>query len=117
MKRNNPYVKLHPVAADRIQRLKALPESLSWAGISGQPGIAERHALVQAKVSAWYYSARIVLNRYPESDNSAPARYARGIAYLRSGETKKGIDLLASLQQEYPGNTHFEAAKKRFTKR
>jgi predicted Zn-dependent protease len=113
----DPYVKLHPVAADRIRALKALPESLLWTGISGQAGIAERHDLVRAKVSAWSDSARIVLNRYPESDNSAPGRYARGIAYLRGGDTKKGLDLLASLQREYPGNKHFAAAGKRFAKR
>jgi predicted Zn-dependent protease len=42
--------------------------------------------------------------RYPESDASPAARYARAIAQYRSGRTDQAIALLAPMLREQPGN-------------
>jgi len=47
------------------------------------------------------------LTRYPESDNSEPARYARSMAYLRQPNLQKAMATINSLIVEEPNNPYF----------
>src|SRR5206468_4757339 len=48
-----------------------------------------------------------VLRRYPESDQSVEARYARAVAYYRGSAVGKGLKLLDELLVEYPKDAYF----------
>src|ERR1700741_869037 len=53
----------------------------------------------------------IVNNRYPASDQSLPARYARAIAAIRFGDARNAIAQVDSLIQAQPQNPYFHELK------
>lgn len=111
------HSQVHPAWPERIDRLKAMAQPNTTASLTGATHIVQRHELMVAKASNLGSKPRIVLNRYPESNQSPAGRYARAIAYLRMGETSKGLPLLARLSQEQPDNRHFAEAQTRFQKK
>src|SRR3546814_17478509 len=52
-----------------------------------------------------------VLQSYPESDKSLPARYARAIAYYRVPNIDKAVTEIDALLQERPDDPYFHALK------
>ena len=55
-----------------------------------------------------------MLNRYPASDNSLPARYARAIARNCSGQCDTGLGEVDALIREKPDNPYFWELKGNF---
>ncbi|MEQ8824997.1 MAG: M48 family metalloprotease [Filomicrobium sp.] len=81
----DPFVRSHPVATDRLARLRTNVEHSKYYNKIDPPELQLRHDLMRAKLSGYLESPAIVLNRYPRTDTSLPARYARGIARFFQG--------------------------------
>jgi len=79
------FARTHPVAADRLARLRQLVESSPYYKVTDPPALQMRHDMVRAKLSGYMEPPAAVFNRYPASDASLPARYARAIASFRQG--------------------------------
>src|SRR3546814_15260045 len=47
------------------------------------------------------------LRKYPESDTSLPARYARAIAYYEIPDLAKALEEVRGLTREYPDDPYF----------
>ena len=75
----------HPVATDRLNQLRRAVESSQYYGRTDPPELQLRHDLMRAKLSGYLESPAIVMNRYPPSDKSLPARYGRAIAKFFQG--------------------------------
>jgi predicted Zn-dependent protease len=107
----DPFVRSHPVAADRIARLRDLVAASPHAEARDPPELQKRHDMARAKIAGYLERTQIVFNRYPASDNSLPARYARAIAKNCSGRCDSTIGEVDALIREEPANPFFAELK------
>jgi predicted Zn-dependent protease len=63
--------------------------------------------MVQAKLAGYVLPVKVALARYPESNTSEVARYARAMIYLRQPQLTKALTEIGSLIQEEPNNPYF----------
>jgi predicted Zn-dependent protease len=108
------FVRSHPVAADRIARLRELVAKSAYVNKKDPPELQLRHDLVRAKISGYLEAPQTVYNRYPAKDVSLPARYARAIARNCSGRCDQAIGEVDALIRERPENAYFWEVKGSF---
>ena len=68
------FARSHPVATDRLARLRELVERSPYYQVKDSADLQLRHDLMRAKLSGYLENPRTVFNRYPERDTSMPAR-------------------------------------------
>src|SRR5262249_44083282 len=100
----DPFVRSHPVASDRIAQLRERVAKSPFADARDPPQLQLRHDMMRAKISGYLERMQVVLNRYPASDNSLPARYARAIARNCSGKCADAMGEVDALLREKPDN-------------
>ena len=108
-RRIDPYMQTHPLAARRQDRLAERTASNGHPGDT--PEEVERLRMIQAKINGFIDEPYTTLRRYPLSDQSAPARYARAVAYYRAsdlGQASREIDRLIAAE---PDNPYFAELK------
>ena len=103
------FARTHPVATDRLARLRQLVETSPYYSVKDSPELQLRHDMVRAKISGYIEPPTVVFNRYPQSDQSLPARYARSIASFRQGAggVETGLQGADALIRDYPNNPYF----------
>ncbi len=79
------FARSHPLSTERLARLRKLVESSPYYGNKDSPKLQLRHDLMRAKLSGYMEAPQVVYNRYPLTDNTLPARYARAIARFFQG--------------------------------
>ncbi|MGB0671125.1 MAG: M48 family metalloprotease [Rhodospirillales bacterium] len=109
--RQDPYVRSHPLTRDRIDAMRAAIARSPNADKASPADEIERHARMKAKLSAFIESPVITLRRYPESDTSLPARYARAVAYFQRSDWDQSVAELDSLIAERPDDPYFHELK------
>jgi predicted Zn-dependent protease len=108
------FARSHPLSTDRLARLRTLVESSPYYAAKDPPQLQLRHDLMRAKLSGYLERPQIVLNRYPATDNSLPARYARAIARFFQGGPgglESALAEVDGLLRERPDNTYFWEVK------
>jgi predicted Zn-dependent protease len=103
----DPFVRTHPVAADRIAQLRERVSKSPYVDARDPLQLQLRHDMMRAKISGYLERAQVVFNRYPASDNSLPARYARAIARNCSGKCADALGEVDALLHEKPDNAFF----------
>jgi predicted Zn-dependent protease len=103
----DPFVRSHPVATDRLAQLRERVSKSQFAGAKDPPDLQLRHDMMRAKLIGFLERAQVVANRYPVSDTTLPARYARAIARNCSGKCIDAIGDVDALIQEQPSNPYF----------
>ncbi|WP_137390546.1 M48 family metalloprotease [Rhodoligotrophos defluvii] len=103
----DPYVLSHPMPLDRVRNLEINARKSPYFDAGDSPALKARHAMVQAKLMGFLTSPQRVYQRYPTSDTSAPARYARSIAAFRTGDLRGALAELEPLQRAQPNNPYF----------
>jgi predicted Zn-dependent protease len=104
----DPFVRSHPVASNRLALLRNRVSKSPYYGNRDSPRLQLRHDMMRAKLSGFLEPPTTTFNRYPRSDQSIPARYARAIATFFRGGTKglgsalRQIDGLLAIQPKYP---------------
>lgn len=103
------FARTHPVASDRLARLRQLVETSPYYSVKDSAELQLRHDMVRAKISGYIEAPSVVFNRYPQSDQSLPARYARSIASFRQGAggVDNGLAGADALIRDYPNNPYF----------
>lgn len=108
------FARSHPVATDRLARLRELVQSSPYFGQKDPPELQLRHDLMRAKLAGYLDRPAVVFNRYPASDNSLPARYARAIAKFFQGG-KGGLEAaladIEGLIRDRPDYPYFHEVK------
>lgn len=107
----DPYLQSHPSAPERIIALKEDAEKSPHFGKADPPGLKARHDLARAKLYGFLTRPEELVRRYPPTDNSLPARYARAISAYRfnsQGTAHQQIDALIAQQ---PNNAYFHELK------
>lgn len=103
----DPFVRSHPVATDRIAQLRNRVTGSPNYNVTDPPALQLRHDMMRAKITGYLDRPQIVFNRYPANDNSLPARYARAIARNCSGKCTQALGEVDALIKEQPNNAYF----------
>jgi len=107
------FVRSHPVAADRVARLRDLVRASPYYNQKDPPQLQLRHDLMRAKLAGYMDRPGVVFNRYPATDNSLPARYARAIARFFGGPggLQGALADIDGLIRDRPDNPYFHELK------
>jgi predicted Zn-dependent protease len=97
----------HPMPMDRIATLEQAAKESPYYNVKDSPALMLRHDLAKAKIIGYSGGPQAVMQRYPSSDQSMPARYARAIALFRKGDIKNALPVIDSLTAELPENPYF----------
>jgi predicted Zn-dependent protease len=109
----DPYMQTHPLPAERVRALQGMASASSNWDKKDSASLQARHDMVRAKLYGFMDRPDSVVRRYPLSDNSLPARYARAIAAYRFGSSASlgVVSQIDSLIQAQPQNPYFHELK------
>ena len=107
----DPYVQSHPMPTERVAALEEIARTSPYWDKKDPPELQLRHDLMRAKLSGYMERPDTVARRYPLSDTSLPARYARAISAYRYGDPRGAIAQIDSLIQTQPNNPYFYELK------
>jgi predicted Zn-dependent protease len=108
------FFRSHPVAGDRLARLRDLVAASPYVNRKDPPSLQLRHDLMRAKLSGYLETPATVFNRFPATDKSLPARYARAIAtFFRGGggALETSLQQIDSMISENPAYPYFHELK------
>lgn len=108
MRRAPPYLLTHPFSSDRVESMRTIADRGSHHDDADNAEALRRFAFMQAKLFGFLRSQGQVVARYPASDTSQPARYARAFAYYRVSDLVNARRELDSLIAEDPNNPYFQ---------
>ncbi len=106
-KYTDPYLQSHPAARDRVRLLENRARKSPYFNKKDSPGLLFRHKLAQAKLHGFLEAASTVFRRYPPSNKTIPARYARAIAAYRRADLALAMREIDGLIKAYPKNPYF----------
>lgn len=107
----DPYLQSHPMPADRVAALETQAKASPYWDRRDSPELQMRHDMMRAKLSGFLEPPGTVARRYPLSDQSLPARYARAISSYRHSDLRQAIAQIDQLIQVQPGNPYFYELK------
>lgn len=112
----DPYIQSHPMPQDRIAQLRDLAERSAYYNAKDPPQLQFRHDMVRAKLEAFTNknNAAYVMRKYPETDRTLPARYARAITRYFAAGVDGAMKDLDALLAEQPNNPYFHELKGQF---
>ncbi len=107
----DPYMQTHPMPADRVVALEMQGKQSPYWDRKDSPELQLRHDMMRAKLSGFLEQPGTVARRYPGSDQSLPARYARAISAYRHSDLRQAVALIDGLIQAQPNNPYFYELK------
>jgi len=103
----DPYVQSHPMAAERIAALAEVAKANTFWDKKDPPELQQRHDVVRAKLFGYLDQPDTLLRRYPLTNTSLAARYARAISSYRHSDLRTALGQIDSLIQTQPNNPYF----------
>jgi predicted Zn-dependent protease len=103
----DPYAQTHPLSGDRVATLEGdLKASPAWNNPT-DPALEARFQRVKAKLAGYVNEPEQTLRKYPESNQSVPARYARAYAWHKSAYPDKAAIEVDKLLATAPHDPYF----------
>lgn len=109
--RRDPYFRTHPISSDRIAALTRRAKDVTAKSSPQSPEAIEELAMMKAKLVGFIGPANRVASRYPTTDQSLPAKYARAIAAYRAVDIKAALTQTDDLITIEPDNAYFYELK------
>jgi len=107
----DPYAVTHPLSSDRISVLsEATAADPAW-NTPTDPALEARFQRVKAKLFGFTSQPPDTLNRYPVTDTSIPARYARAYAWHKSAYPERALAEADALIAALPRDAYLEELK------
>jgi predicted Zn-dependent protease len=116
----DPFVRSHPISEDRLSSLEERVKISPFFDRTDTPGRVHQLKMVQAKLFGFMDEPDVTFRRYPASDKSDYAHYARTVAYHKSGQNDQSLAELEPLLKkdarnpylwEIKGQVLFESGK------
>lgn len=101
----------HPSGQDRVFDLNAAVDASPYREVQDSPEVMHTWNMVVAKLAGFVLPVKDALIRYPELDQSEPARYAHAMVYMRQPNFTKALAAVNSLIAEEPNNPYFYEAR------
>ncbi|MBU6320120.1 MAG: M48 family metalloprotease [Alphaproteobacteria bacterium] len=105
--RRDPYFRSHPVSTDRIGIMRSRAAEISAKASAQSEEAVDQLAIMKAKLVGFLQPASRVFSKYPKSDTSIPARYARAIAAYRALDIKAATLDTQALINDFPDNPYY----------
>lgn len=106
----NPYILTHPLSRERVIHIRQHLETSPYKE-DPHSKLEERYKRCYVKLRAYMQSPAATLKRYPVSDHSVIARYARAIAFYRQPDLEAALKEINGLIKEYPNDPYFYELK------
>ncbi len=107
----SPYTQSHPLPSERVAALEGMARQSPYWDHKDPPALQARHDLMRAKLFGFVERPDTVARRYPPSDNSLAARYARAISAYRYADPRAAVAQIDALIQAQPQNPYFYELK------
>lgn len=101
------WMRTHPLWTDRVQALRHRVAQAEYKDVRDTPAEIEELRLMQAKLFGYTETIGRTLQKYPETDKSAAARYARSIGAMRTSDFVTADRDAGSLVREFPNNPYY----------
>jgi predicted Zn-dependent protease len=98
----------------RLTQLRELVMSSPYYNAVDPPELQFRHDLVKAKLYGFLDTPEVLFNRYPQTDQSLAAQYARAIATYRKSGVRSAMPLVDTLIAAQPNWPYFYEIKGQF---
>lgn len=109
--RRYPYFRGHPLSADRIDALRERVEESEYAVKPDTEEHQFRLDMTKAKLRGFLEGPQLVFSRFPPTDTSKPARYARAVAHFKAADLRNALREIDSLIAEEPNNPYYYELK------
>ena len=96
---------------ERVAALEELVKTNPYWDKLDPPELQLRHDMMRAKLAGFLERPDSIARRYPQTDTSLPARYARAIAAHRFGGIASATAQIDALIQAQPNNPYFHELK------
>ena len=103
----NRFAVSHPIGQDRVSALQTALDTSPYRDVPDPPQSVHALQMIQAKLAGFALQPEETLRRYPLSNKSAAARYARAMAYMKKPELQSALAEINSLIAEEPNNPYF----------
>ncbi|NQV21638.1 MAG: M48 family metalloprotease, partial [Rhodospirillales bacterium] len=100
------YSRSHPLTRERVSSLDAAIKDSPYSDVHATDELNRVHQRVRAKLFGFLHSLEDTLIRYPQSDQSVPARYARAIAYHKVANLRAALSEINSILVELPDDPY-----------
>jgi predicted Zn-dependent protease len=107
----SPYMQSHPLPSERVAALEGMARASPYWDHKDSPAMQARHDLMRAKLFGFLERPDAVARRYPATDASLAARYARAISAHRFADPRAAISQIDALIQMQPQNPYFHELK------
>jgi predicted Zn-dependent protease len=109
--RQDPYMRTHPLTAQRIEYVRNHVDHSRYSSVADSAENIEMLKRIKVKLGAFISPPSSTLTAYPEKDQSVLARYARAIAYYRIPKLDKALPIIDGLIRDYPKDPYFRELK------
>lgn len=103
----DPYVRSHPLTRDRINSLRKQVEESPHVDAPNPENLDHLFNRMRAKLIGYFQPPHAALSRYPLSDKSEYARYARTYAYHQDHKLELAVEEIKSLIREHPSDAYY----------
>jgi predicted Zn-dependent protease len=103
----DPYLQSHPMASERIAALEGMARNSPYWDKKDPPELQLRHDLMRAKLFGYLDGPDTLMRRYPMSNTSLAARYARAVSAYRHSDVRGAVGQIDALIQGQPNNPYF----------
>jgi predicted Zn-dependent protease len=107
----DPYVQSHPMPTERVRALEEVARTSPHWDKKDPAELQHRHEMMRAKLAGFTDRPDTVARRYPSSDTSLPARYARAISAYRFSDIRNAVAQIDALIAAQPNNPYFHELK------
>jgi len=101
------YAMTHPLSKERIAHIRGHLLGSKIPEKQVPNALIPMHQRMVAKLKGFLEAPDVTLNRYPQTDQSVFARYARAIAYHRQAATTPALKEIDSLLAEAPNDPYY----------
>lgn len=105
--RRYPYFRSHPLSSERIDALREVVAESPYHKKQDSEADQKLLSMAKAKLRGFLDAPQQVFQRYPETDTSDEARYARSVAHFKAADLKSAVKEIDSLIEDYPTNPYF----------
>jgi predicted Zn-dependent protease len=105
--RRDPWFRSHPLSRNRIEALRKRVDQSPFRDVVDTPEDMAEFRMMQAKIQGFLYAPQRTFQKYPASDASLPARYARAVAAFRTPDVTTAVAETRALIAEQPDNPYF----------
>ncbi|MDO8838196.1 MAG: M48 family metalloprotease [Parvibaculum sp.] len=109
--RQDPFARSHPMSAARFNALEERVKASPFFDRPESPERIHQFKMVQAKLHGFLDEPNVTFNRYPLTDKSDYARYARSVAYHRTGQLSEALTEIEPLLASDPKNPYIHEVK------